>query len=319
MECPTFENENAGIFGEKISVFCKKRMSMNQVARGILVVVLFTVMSTAQTTTPVEYVVVRPVVNMFRTPSLDADVVSQSLYGTNVTLIKAVGNWMQIRTADDYTGWVQIEGLRKLAGKRYADGVEFVKVSESSANVYREPDVTAHAPLLNLPWESRLEVINAKVDERGRWLRVRLADGGEGFIQRGDVSSDASTLDIPQTIALAKRFMGVTYTWGGTSSFGFDCSGFVQMLVRQRGVTLPRDASLQANWNGLLKVERKDLVAGDLLYFGEDLTKVTHTGMYIGNGEFIHDTTHERPMVQISRLNDEPWTKLLVAARRVKQ
>jgi cell wall-associated NlpC family hydrolase len=49
------------------------------------------------------------------------------------------------------------------------------------------------------------------------------------------------------------------------------------------------------------------------------LTKVTHTGMYIGNGEFIHDTTHERPMVQISRLNDEPWTKLLVAARRVKQ
>ena len=292
---------------------------MNMVARGILVAVFLTVMSTAQTATTAEYVVVRPVINMFRTPTLDADVVSQSLYGTNVKVVKAEGNWLQIKTADDYTGWVQSEGLRKLDGPRYADGVAFVKVSEASANVYREPDVTAHAPIHNLPWESRLEVISAKVDEKGRWLKVKLAEGGEGYIQRGDISSDSTKLDIPQTIALAKRFMGVTYTWGGTSSFGFDCSGFVQMLVRQRGITIPRDASLQVNWDGSAKVDRKDLVAGDLLYFGEDISKVTHTGMYIGNGEFIHDTTHERPMVQISRLDDEPWTKLFVAARRVKQ
>ena len=291
---------------------------MNNVVRGILFAVLFTVMSTAQPANPIEYVVVRPVVNMYRTPTLDADVVSQSLYGTNVKLVKSEGDWLQIRTADDYTGWMQAVGLRKLEGKRYADGVAFVRVCESSANVYREPDVTAHAPLLNLPWESRLELINAKVDEKGRWLKVHLADGGEGFIQRGDVSSDTAALDIPQTIALAKRFMGVTYTWGGTSSFGFDCSGFVQMLMRQRGITVPRDASLQVNWEKAAHVDRKDLKAGDLLYFGDGLTKVTHTGMYIGDGEFIHDTTHERPMVQISRLDDEPWTKLLVAARRVE-
>jgi gamma-D-glutamyl-L-lysine dipeptidyl-peptidase len=292
---------------------------MNKVVRVMLVAVLLMAMSAAQATQSVEYVVVRPVVNMFRSPSLDADVVSQSLYGTNVTLVKSAGEWLEIRTADEYTGWVQANGLRKLEGRHYADGVPFLRVAESSANVYREPDVTLHAPLLNLPWESRLEVIDEKVDDRGRWLRVRLADGGEGFIQRGDISKTTGTLDIPQTIALAKRFMGVTYTWGGTSSFGFDCSGFVQMLVRQRGITLPRDASLQVNWKGVAPVERKDLQAGDLLYFGEDLTKVTHTGMYIGNGEFIHDTTHERPMVQISRLDDAPWTKLLVAARRVKQ
>ena len=277
------------------------------------------VTSAAQTAQSVEYVVVRPVVNMFRTPSLDADVVSQSLYGTNVALVKAEGEWLQIRTADEYTGWVQADGLRKLNGKRYADGVPSLRVAESSANVYREPDVTLHAPLLNLPWETRLEIITEKVDDKGRWIKVRLADGAEGFIQRGDVSETTAKLDIPQTIALAKRFMGVTYTWGGTSSFGFDCSGFMQMLVRQRGILLPRDASLQVNWKGSTPVERKDLIAGDLLYFGEDLGKVTHTGMYIGNGEFIHDTTHERPMVQISRLDDAPWTTLLVAARRVKE
>jgi len=295
------------------------RMQILQVARVMLVLLLLPVMSHGQVSTSVEYVVVRPVVNMFRTASLDADVVSQSLYGTNVTAVKVEGDWIQIRTADDYTGWVLSNGLRKLDGKRYAEGVPFLQVSESSANVYREPDVTAHAPLLNLPWESRLEVLSDKVDERGRWLKVHLADGGEGFIQRGDVAKPAGALDIPQTIALAKRFMGVTYTWGGTSSFGFDCSGFMQMLMRQRGIILPRDASLQVSWAGSTTVDRKDLRAGDLLYFGDDLSKVTHTGMYIGNGEFIHDTTHERPMVQISRLDDAPWTKLLVAARRVKQ
>jgi cell wall-associated NlpC family hydrolase len=75
---------------------------------------------------------------------------------------------------------------------------------------------------------------------------------------------------------------------------------------------------VQANWNGLEPVERKHLTAGDLLFFGESADKITHTGMYIGGGEFIHDTTHDHPAVQISKLDDMPWTKLLVAARRVK-
>jgi len=65
-------------------------------------------------------------------------------------------------------------------------------------------------------------------------------------------------------------------------------------------------------------LQAQDLQPGDLLFFGASLTKITHTGMYIGNGEFIHDTTNTHPEVQISKLDDMPWTKLLVAARRVK-
>ena len=139
---------------------------MTKVVQVILLAVLFTVMSSAQTTASVDYVVVRPVVNMFKAPSIDTEVVSQSLYGTNVKVLKTQGEWLEIRTADEYTGWVQSAGLRKLNGKPYTEGARIVRVSESSANVYREPDVTLHAPLLNLPWEVRLEVINDKVDER---------------------------------------------------------------------------------------------------------------------------------------------------------
>jgi len=65
-------------------------------------------------------------------------------------------------------------------------------------------------------------------------------------------------------------------------------------------------------------VDRKDLQPGDLLFFGSSAKHITHTGMYIGDGQFIHDTTHDHPGVQISRLDDQPWTRILVACRRVK-
>ena len=90
------------------------------------------------------------------------------------------------------------------------------------------------------------------------------------------------------------------------------------MLCRRRGYSLPRDAQPQADWNGVVPVERKDLQPGDLLYFGSSDKKITHTGIYIGEGKFINATTHETPMVRIDNLDEPYWTKLLVAMRRVK-
>lgn len=265
------------------------------------------------------HVVIRPVANMYRDANTDSDVVSQAIMGSNVTVLEAKEGWVHVQTADEYKGWMQAADLRQHNGKSYAAEGKIVRVVQMSANIYKTPDVTEHAPIVNAPWETRLEVINEKVDQRGRWLQVRLPDGRLGYIQNGDVSSDFAPLTIDQTIATAKRFMGVTYTWGGTSAFGYDCSGFMQMLVRQRGIIMPRDADIQATWSGVMSVERKDLKPGDLLYFGDSEKKITHTGMYIGNGEFIHDTTNTHPMIQISKLDDMPWTKILVAARRVKQ
>jgi cell wall-associated NlpC family hydrolase len=150
------------------------------------------------------------------------------------------------------------------------------------------------------------------------WLQVRLPDQRIAWIQSGDINRDPQPLTIAQSIALAKRFLGLPYLWGGRSSYGYDCSGFTQMLVRSRGITMPRDADLQAAWEGVEAVDRKDLRAGDLLFFGSGGGKITHTAMYIGGGEFIHATTHDHPVVQISRLDDQPWTRILVACRRIK-
>ena len=100
------------------------------------------------------------------------------------------------------------------------------------------------------------------------WFEVKHVDGRTAWVQRGDVNEDPRSLTIEESIALGKRFLGVTYLWGGRSSLGFDCSGFTQMLVRSRGINMPRDADLQAAWSGVVPVDRKHLQAGDLLFFG---------------------------------------------------
>jgi gamma-D-glutamyl-L-lysine dipeptidyl-peptidase len=281
-------------------------------------------------------IVVVPVANMYSDPSDQSDVVSQAIYGSNVTLLTARGEWCRIQTADHYKGWVPSRQLRLVqSGNGYATAGVVVQVESLFANLYREPDVTRHKPVLTIPFESRLEVISEKQENekpdakragKGKeaaqsnegWLQVRLPDKRSAWIQSSDVVSDPKPLSIPESIELARRFLGIPYLWGGSSSFGFDCSGYTQMLVRARGFNMPRDADKQAAWTGVVAVDRKDLQAGDLLFFGSSTHDITHTGIYIGDGQFIHDTTNGHPVVQISRLDDQPWTELLVASRRVK-
>jgi len=275
------------------------------------------------------HIVVVPVDNMYSGPSDQADVVSQAIYGSNVTLLTARGEWSRIQTADHYKGWVPSRHLRLIQnGGGYATSGAIVEVQSLFASVYREPDVTRHKPVITIPFETRLEVMadenrpdEKKAEGKGShegWLRVRLPDKRDEWIQSGDVVSDPKLLSIPESIEMAKRFLGIPYLWGGSSSFGFDCSGFTQMLVRSRGIIMPRDADKQAAWTGVIPVERKDLQPGDLLFFGSSPKEITHTAMYIGDGQFIQATTNRHPIVQISRLDDEPWTRLLVASRRVK-
>jgi SH3-like domain-containing protein len=285
----------------------------------LMALLMLTSQAGAQVSVPdADFVVTKPVVNMLAKPTAESDVTSQVIYGTGVLLLEKQTDWYNIRTADGYTGWVSASDLKALSAKPYAPDGFSVRVAGLSANIYREPDVTKHAPLLQLPREARLELASGKIDDNACWLQVRLIDGQTAWVQNGDVDKGSIPLTIEESLRLARKFLGITYTWGGVSSFGFDCSGFTQMVIRQRGIVMPRDADVQAAWNGVTAVKRKDLQPGDLLFFGASAARITHTGMYLGNGEFIHDTTHDHPGVQIGKLDEMPWTKLLVAVRRVK-
>jgi hypothetical protein len=259
-------------------------------------------------------VVLRPVLNMYSRPADDADVVSQAVYGANVGILEQKDGWARIRTADDYTGWAPLSGLR--SGLPYAAKGRVAEVQSLFAHVYRESNVTRHAPLITVPFETKFEVIAEPAQQK--WIQVRLPDDRSGWVQLGDVSFDAAPLSIPEMIALSKRFLGLPYTWGGTSSYGYDCSGLTQMLCRRRGIYMPRDAQPQAEWSGVAPVDRKELQPGDLLYFGSSEKDITHTGLYLGEGKFINATTYETPAVRIDNIDDPHWTRLLVAMRRVK-
>jgi len=260
-------------------------------------------------------VVLKPVANMYSKPTEDADVVSQAIYGSNVTVMEERDGWAHIRTFDDYTGWMPLASLR--SGPAYAASPDAAEVVSLFAHIYREASVTKHAPLITVPFETKLEAIS-KPDDSGRWLQVRLPDDRSGWIQTGDIGFHLKPLTIEEMLALSRKFLGLPYTWGGTSSYGYDCSGFAQMLERQRGVMMPRDAQPQADWSGVTPVKREELQPGDLLYFGSSDKRITHTGVYLGDNKFIDATTSQTPMVRIDDLSEPNWTKSLVAMRRVK-
>ena len=88
-----------------------------------------------------------------------------------------------------------------------------------------------------------------------------------------------------QIVSMAQEYLGVPYIWGGTTPEGFDCSGLVQYVFAQYGISLPRTSYTQVNEGR--EVSRNELRAGDLVFFAND-SGVHHVGIYIDNGQFIH-------------------------------
>ena len=256
-------------------------------------------------------VAAQALVNVYAEASEESELTSQVIHGWRVEMLETRGEWGMVRTHDGYTGWVRVAELAEVEGE------PGLRVQGFSANVYAEPDVKRRRAKMQLPWEARLWEVPGEGDER--WMRVRLADGSEGWVQRGDVASEWLAVGVQATLAVARRFLGVTYTWGGVSSVGYDCSGFVQMLLRQRGIGIPRDAQAQAGWEGFVEIGLSEVEAGDVVFFGATQDEITHVGMAVGGGEFIHDTTEGRPGVQVSRPAEAPWCERVLCARRVRR
>lgn len=112
-------------------------------------------------------------------------------------------------------------------------------------------------------------------------------------------------------IATAKKFLGTAYRYGGTGRRGFDCSGFVQHVFMQHGFKLPRITRDQYKMSR--RVPLKSARPGDLLFFAINGKRISHVGIYLGRGRFIHSPrTGKR--VRVASMKISYWKKRFAGA-----
>lgn len=112
----------------------------------------------------------------------------------------------------------------------------------------------------------------------------------------------------------AERFVGILYKYGGNNvAEGLDCSAFVKSVYYLIGVDIPRTS--QEQFNAGSSIEKKELKDGDLLFFGKGPNQISHVGMYIGNGKFIHAPRRGEP-IQVTPVENEKYLQKYVGSRR---
>jgi hypothetical protein len=162
------------------------------------------------------------------------------------------------------------------------------------------------------------------VGQRDGWYAVLMADGRYGWISKSrvnllnyDVVSGKTGdpgIDFGNKVVQdAFKYLGLPYVWGGYSTSGTDCSGFIKAVFARNGVNLPRVARDQAKVGR--DVPTSDLRPGDRLYFSFKGQYIDHTGMYIGNGYFIHNSISNGRVAVDQLVGTRYWTHLICCRR----
>ena len=230
------------------------------------------------------------VADLRATPSRAAELVTEARYGESVEVLRRENSWCHIRQSDGYLGWVSELALCS------SDVATPYRVECTHAIATRwQPIVGLEGEQIGLlPWGVTLPVL----EFRDRLAFFMSPDGVPCTIEAESLMllADRPTLTtagVAEMLTQIRQFVGVPYLWGGTSAYGFDCSGLAQAAYRWLGATLPRDADQQATVGQ--RVSRAEVQAGDLLFWavnrGDEPHRqqnINHVSLALDNDLMIH-------------------------------
>lgn len=289
-------------------------------------------------------IVAANVLNIYAEPSTESILDSQATSDARIAVLEEKDGLSRIETEDRYQGWALTDHLAP-----EWDDADYFKTSVATlfAEIYPKPDSSSDM-LTKLVVGTK--VVVAHRAEIGDWVPILLPSQVVGYVHRVSLNmthdnSLASPKDLAekperavdvrdlkrkvlqaagvQAIGVGKRFIGTPYLWGGTTPFGIDCSGFVQLSYRLSGIQLLRDAYLQLKDRRFMPIEegkpfdQADFQPGDVLGFrraGAERS-VTHVGMALGDERFLHSSGGVG--VHIDTRNTEKYMREYVGAIRI--
>jgi len=204
-----------------------------------------------------------------------SEMITQGLMFESVSIQSEQDNWLNITMEDRYEGWIH----------------NFY-VSESRVNCQNSIIVTDRYAPLRLQHGKDSQIIALLsfgtvvplIEQSSGYCTIQMINGEEAFIPAQMEISPKNRSDI---IKLAQNLFGVPYLWGGKSSFGYDCSGFVQMVLKTVGISIERDSNKQAEDEKLEDISISDAMPGDLMFFSEN-DCINHVAFIAGEGKIIH-------------------------------
>ena len=290
--------------------------------------------STMQSSTSVRYVNSSSGLNVRKGPSTSYDKVSTLSNGAKVTVISTSNGWSKI-TTESVTGYVDSSYLSSSSSSSnntssnsnsQTSVTKYVN-SSSGLNVRKGPS-TSYNKITTLANGTKVTVTSTN----DGWSKITTGST-TGYVDSSYLTSKAPTSSSSSSntsssassstlankvISYAKTLLGKPYVWGAQGPSGFDCSGFTYYVFKNSvGKTLPRTSYLQSGYGTY--VSKSNLKPGDLIFFdtvGVNNGGVTHVGIYIGDGQFIHAASGQGKVV-INNLNNSYYVSAYVNARRV--
>lgn len=222
-----------------------------------------------------------PVIPVRAEASDPSEIVTQLLFGEVGEILEFSEPWIKIKNAHDgYEGYIdfkQIFTISDLAKQKILKEGKRQKSALLSYNTPIGPIQTLKGSMLN-------ENLKSFDIDSYRFEKITQNNSPSTHQNIGNV---------------AMEFLNAPYLWGGRTQFGIDCSGFTQAVLREFGVELLRDASMQVTQG--TAVDYKDIKVGDLAFFSNSKDKVTHVGIILEDNKIIHASGR----VKIENLNEE--------------